>query len=48
MHRLGKDNMAGNRIALKAAKAALDGRKYEEAISQAEKVLEVDPGNYHG
>jgi superkiller protein 3 len=40
--------MASNKAALKAAKSAIDGRKYEETIIQAQKVLESDPGNYHG
>lgn len=32
--------------ALKAAKAAIDSKKWDEAISQANAVLEKDPNNY--
>ena len=40
--------MASSKAALKAAKAALDSHKYDDAIKEAGKVLEVDPANYHG
>ncbi|MCJ1399353.1 Superkiller protein 3 [Xylographa trunciseda] len=39
--------MSNTKAALKAAKAALDGHKYEEAAKEAQKVLDVDPSNYH-
>lgn len=39
--------MSNAKLALKAAKAALDTHQYDEAIKQAEKVLEIDPKNYH-
>ena len=39
--------MSSTKAALKAAKAALDGHKYEEAAREAQKVLDVDPNNYH-
>ena len=39
--------MSSTRAALKAAKAALDAHKYNEAVEQAKKVLEFDSDNYH-
>ncbi len=39
--------MSAARSALKAAKSALDGQKYDEAIEQANVVLNADPKNYH-
>jgi hypothetical protein len=39
--------MSSSKTALKAAKAALDGHKYDEAAKQAQKVLEIDSNNYH-
>ncbi|MCJ1335027.1 Superkiller protein 3 [Bachmanniomyces sp. S44760] len=39
--------MSSTKAALKTAKIALDGRKYDEAINQTKKVLEIDPRNYH-
>ena len=39
--------MSGTKAALKAAKAALDANKYQDAIDQAETVLKTDPKNYH-
>ena len=39
--------MATSRLALKAAKNALDAQKYDEAIEHANKVLGTDANNYH-
>lgn len=39
--------MSGTKAALKAAKAALDADKYQDAIDQAKTVLKTDPNNYH-
>ena len=39
--------MSSTKAGLKAAKAALDAQKYEEAAKEARKVLDVDPNNYH-
>lgn len=39
--------MSTAKVALKAAKAALDANQYDEAVKQAEKALEADPQNYH-
>ena len=39
--------MSGVKAALKAAKAALDANKYQDAIIQANMVLKVDSKNYH-
>ena len=39
--------MSGTKAALKAAKAALDGNKYQDAVDQAKTVLKTDPKNYH-
>ena len=39
--------MSGIKAALKAAKAALDADKYQDAIDQAKAVLKKDPNNYH-
>lgn len=38
--------MSSNKAALKAAKAALDGQNYDEAITQAQAVLDSDANNY--
>lgn len=39
--------MSTTKAALKAAKAALDAKKYQDAIDQAKTVLKTDPNNYH-
>ena len=39
--------MSTSKAALKAAKAALDARKYDVTIEQANIVLATDPQNYH-
>lgn len=39
--------MSGIKTALKAAKAALDADKYQDAIDQAKTVLKKDSSNYH-
>ena len=39
--------MSTSKVALKAAKAALDAHRYEEAAKEARNALEVDPQNYH-
>ncbi len=39
--------MSAIKIALKASKAALDRKDYNEAVEKANKVLETDPNNYH-
>lgn len=39
--------MASVRVALKAAKAAIDASDWTGAQEQALKVLERDPSNYH-
>ncbi len=39
--------MSTTKAALKAAKASLDAQKYEEAVEHANKVLAIDPQNYH-
>ena len=39
--------MSATKTALKAAKAALDAHKYEDAIEQANTVLAADPKNYN-
>ena len=39
--------MSAVKAALKAAKSALDGQNYDEAIEQANAVLKNDPKNYH-
>ena len=39
--------MSGTKAALKAAKAALDANKYQDAVDQAKTVLKTDPKNYH-
>ena len=39
--------MSATKTALKAAKAALDARRYDDAAKEAEKVLENDPKHYH-
>ncbi|OCL11622.1 hypothetical protein AOQ84DRAFT_373817 [Glonium stellatum] len=38
--------MSSIKAGLKAAKAALDAQKYDEAIAQAERVISSDPQNY--
>lgn len=39
--------MASTKTALKAAKAALDAEKYDEAVKHVRTVLTIDPNNYH-
>jgi superkiller protein 3 len=39
--------MSATKAGLKAAKAALDAHKYEDAAKEARKTLEIDPKNYH-
>ena len=39
--------MSSTKAALKAAKAALDANKYQDAIHQAQTVLKTDTNNYH-
>lgn len=39
--------MSNVKAALKAAKAAIDSQRYQEAVTQAEKALALDPQNYH-
>lgn len=39
--------MASTKTALKAAKAALDAEKYDEAVEHVRKVLSIDPNHYH-
>lgn len=39
--------MSTTKTALKAAKVALDARKYEEATEQARRALAADPQSYH-
>ena len=39
--------MSATKVALKAAKAALDARKYEEAIEEAKAVISFDAANYN-
>lgn len=39
--------MASTKSALKAAKAALDADRYDEAVEHVKKVLSIDPNNYH-
>ncbi|CAD6569378.1 MAG: Superkiller protein 3 [Alectoria sarmentosa] len=39
--------MSGTKSALKAAKAALDANRYQDAIDQAKAVLETEADNYH-
>ena len=39
--------MSTSKGALKATKAALGAHKYEEAVKEARKVIEIDPKNYH-
>ncbi|KAI9791465.1 MAG: Superkiller protein 3 [Peltula sp. TS41687] len=39
--------MSNVKAALKAAKSAIDGQRYQEAVTQAEKVLSLDPQSYH-
>jgi superkiller protein 3 len=38
--------MASTKSLLKAAKADLDGRKYEACVDKAQQVLQADPENY--
>ncbi|KZF21824.1 putative translation repressor/antiviral protein Ski3 [Xylona heveae TC161] len=40
--------MSGVKAALKAAKSALDAQNYEEAVTQARIVLDIDAQSYHG
>lgn len=39
--------MSGVKASLRAAKAALDANKYQDAIDQAKTVLKTDSNNYH-
>ena len=39
--------MASVRASLKAAKVAIDDRRYEDALTQVEQVLSLEPNNYH-
>lgn len=39
--------MSGTKAALKAAKAALDSNKFQDAVDQAKTVLKSDSKNYH-
>lgn len=39
--------MSSARAALKAAKAALDAHKYNDAVQHAHMVLKADSNNYH-
>lgn len=39
--------MSSQKAALKAAKAALDAHKDNEAIEHINKILSIDPRNYH-
>jgi superkiller protein 3 len=38
--------MANVKAALKAAKAAIDSNKFQEAAEQSRSILETDPDNY--
>ena len=38
--------MASSKAGLKRAKAAIDAQQWNDAISEAEAVLEADPKNY--
>ena len=39
--------MSSSKAALKAAKAAIDAHKYDEAVKEAHKALAIDSKNYH-
>ncbi len=39
--------MASWKAALKATKVAIDEHRYEDALTQSEKVLISEPHNYH-
>ena len=39
--------MSSTKAGLKAAKAALDAHKYEDAAKEARRILDIDPKNYH-
>ena len=39
--------MSSSKAALKAAKAALDAHKYDEAAKEVQNLLVDDPKNYH-
>ena len=39
--------MSGTKAALKAAKAALDANRYQDAADHARTVLKTDANNYH-
>jgi len=39
--------MPSAKSALKAAKAALDSQKYQDAADEAKRALAADPKNYH-
>ena len=39
--------MSASKVALKAAKTAIDAKKYDDAIEYVNTVLAADPNNYH-
>lgn len=39
--------MSSVKEALKGVKSAIDGQHYEDAAAQAQKVLALEPNNYH-
>lgn len=39
--------MSATKLALKAAKAAIDAHSYEAALEHIDKALLTDPNNYH-
>ena len=39
--------MSSAKVALRAAKTAIDTHRYEDAVTEAEKVLAADPRSYH-
>ena len=39
--------MSGTKAALRAAKAALDANRYQDAVDHAKTVLKTDPNSYH-
>jgi hypothetical protein len=43
---LGDATMSGTKAALKAAKAALDAKMYDDAVSHAQMALSLDKRNY--
>ena len=40
--------MASHKAALKATKAFIDSKKYEDAVKEAQKVTDVEPHHYIG